>query len=111
MNTLAVNRIQISKRRSQRIALNAPVGLAGQDRQKCAFTLTAKATNLNLHGAAVQLSHELEVGSIVIVRNRRGTQAPARVVAQVSALQGVFTYGVEFQNKPAKDFWGITFPS
>jgi hypothetical protein len=110
MSTLAVNRTQIAKRRSPRIALNAPVALAGHDRQKCAFTLTAKAMNLNLHGAAIQLSRELEVGSTVTVRNGRGTQAPARVVAQVSAVQGVFTYGIEFQSKPVKNFWGITFP-
>ncbi len=112
MTTVAVNRSPLLKRRSSRIALNARIGLSGHDRAKCAFTMPARATNLNRHGAAIQLNRELVVGSIVLGRNSRGTQASARIVAQVSAVQGVYTYGVEFlQDEPVKDFWGITFPS
>jgi hypothetical protein len=113
MTTVAVNRIQVSKRRSSRIALNARIGLSGQDRKKCTFTMPARATNLNRHGAAIELNRELLVGSAVVVRNGRGTQASARVVAQVSATQGgVYVYGVEFfEDGGVNDFWGITFPS
>jgi PilZ domain-containing protein len=113
MSIVAVNRLQI-KRRSARLALNAPVRLAGQDCQKCAFTLLpARATGLNRHGAAIQVGRELLVGSTLSVRHGRGgTETPARVVAQVSARQGIFTYGVEFLDSDAtKDFWGIAFPS
>ena len=39
MNTVAGSRSQIAKRRSSRIALNTPVGVSGEDREKCAFTL------------------------------------------------------------------------
>jgi hypothetical protein len=113
MNTVAANRIQIAKRRSSRIALNTPVGVSGEDREKCAFTLGATATNLNRHGAAIQLKCELLVGSTVVVRNNRGTRASARVVAQVAALEGIRTYGIEFleDSDKMKNFWGITFPS
>ena len=112
MTTVAVNRNQLLKRRSSRIALHARIGLSGHDRAKCAFTIPARATNLNRHGAAIQLNRELLVDSTLVVRNSRGSQAPARVVAQVSAVQGVYTYGVEFlQDDAVKDFWGITFPS
>ena len=95
------------------MALNAPVGLSGEDRQKCSFTMSARATNLNRYGAAVQLNRELLVGSTVVVRNQRGTEVSARVVAQLGALQGVPTYAIEFveQDDKAKNFWGITFPS
>ena len=95
------------------MALNAPIGLSGEDRQKCAFSMPAKATNLNKHGAAVQLNRELMVGSTVVVRNKGGTQVSARVVAQLAALQGVNTYAIEFaeQDDKVKTFWGITFPS
>src|SRR5258708_2517305 len=111
--TASVHRTQIAKRRSSRMALNAPVGLSGEDRQKCAFTMTAKATNLNKHGAAIQLNRELMVGSTVVVRNKGGTQVSARVVAQLPTLQGVSTYAIEFaeQDDKVKTFWGITFPS
>jgi hypothetical protein len=108
-----VRRGQMGRRRSARMALHAPIGLSGEDRQKCSFTMPAKATNLNRHGAAVQLNRELTVGSVVVVKNQRGTQVSARVVAQVAALQGVSTYAIEFveHDEKANNFWGITFPS
>src|SRR5229473_7529312 len=113
MANASVHRSQIAKRRSSRMALNAPVGLAGEDRQKCPFTMPAKATNLNKHGASIQLNRELLVGSTVVVRNKSGTQVSARVVAQLAALQGVPTYAIEFaaqdDDDRVKAFWGITF--
>ena len=108
----AATRSAISKRRSNRMALSASVGLSGEDRQKATFTITARATNLNRHGAAVALDRQLLVGSVLTVKNQRGDQVPARVVAQLSARQGVLTYGIEFveQDEGAKNFWGISFP-
>jgi CO/xanthine dehydrogenase Mo-binding subunit len=106
-------RSQIAKRRSNRMALQASVGLAGEDRQKCSFTMPAKATKLNKHGAAVQLNRELLVGSVVTVNNKHGTELSARVVAQLAALEGgVSTYAIEFveQDERATTFWGIIFP-
>jgi len=95
------------------MALNAAVGLSGEDRRKAAFSMTAKATNLNRHGAAVQINRELQVGSVLQVNNQRGTEVSARVVAQLAGLQGVPTYAIEFvdQDETAKNFWGISFPS
>jgi PilZ domain len=113
MSTVAVNRLQL-KRRSARLPLKALVRLAGQDHQRGAFTLLpARATGLNLHGAAIQVGRELLIGSILSVRHGRGgTETPARVVAQVRSGQDIFTYGVEFLESDAtKDFWGIAFPS
>ena len=81
------------------MALHASVGLAGEDRQKCSFTLPAKATKLNKHGAAVQVSRELLVGSVVSVNNKHGTELSARVVAQLAALEGVSTYAIELSSR------------
>src|SRR4051812_43139154 len=86
----------IAKRRSNRMALNAAVGLSGHDRHKGSFTVNTRATNLNKHGAAVQLDRELQVGSTLLVRNKHGAQLSARVVAQIGAIEGVRTYGIEF---------------
>jgi hypothetical protein len=107
-----VGRSMMAKRRSNRMALHASVGLSGEDRQKCSFTMPAKATKLNKHGAAVQLSRELLVGSVVTVKNKSGTELSARIVAQLAGLQGVSTYAIEFveQDEKAETFWGITFP-
>ena len=69
------------------MALNVSIVLSGEDRQKIAFMMPAKATSLNQHGAAIRLHRDLLVGSTVLVRNQRGTQVSARVVAQLAALQ------------------------
>jgi hypothetical protein len=75
--------------------------------------MPATATNLNKHGAAVQLHRELLVGSIVSVKNKRGIEVSARVISQMVARHGVPTYAIEFveQDDKARDFWGISFPS
>jgi hypothetical protein len=96
------------------MSLNASVGVSGEDRYKATFKVTdAKATNLNKHGAAVQLHRELPVGSTLVLQNKRGIQVPARVVSQISAVEGLRTYGIEFLEKDdrAMQFWGISFPS
>jgi PilZ domain-containing protein len=103
----------MAKRRSGRMALKAAVGLTGEDRQKCSFTMPARATKLNRYGAAIQLNRDLLVGSTVIVRNKRGIQVSARIVAQLGGAEGLRTYGIEFveQDDRAMNFWGITFPT
>ena len=113
MTSESLTRSQIAKRRSSRMNLNAAIGLSGEDRHKCSFTMPARATNLNKHGAAVQLNRELSIGSTITVSHKRGTQISARVVAQVSAVEGLRTYGIEFVegDERAKNFWGITFPT
>ena len=102
-----------SNRRSSRMALNARITLSGHDPAKCPFTTPAQATKLNRYGAAIQLNRELLIGSTIVLRNTHHAQAPARVVTCVTALQGVYTYGVEFLEADAvkKNFWGIYFLS
>jgi hypothetical protein len=94
------------------MALHASVGLSGEDRQNCPFTMPAKATKLNKHGAAVQVRRELLVGSFVKVNNKQGTALSARVVAQLAGQEGVSMYAIEFveQGERAETFWGIVFP-
>src|SRR5499427_10478278 len=103
----AMSRTQASKRRSSRMQLNASVGLTGEDKLKVSFTMPAKATNLNRHGAAVQLSRDLPVGSVITLKNQRGVQTSARIVSIIAAKEGISTYGVEFVEKDEKStqFW------
>ena len=101
------------KRRSTRLPLNSAIAISGEDRSKASFTIGAKATSLNKHGGAIQITRELLVGTTVLVRNKRGTQISARVVSQINAEQGLLRYGIEFIEEDARTakFWGITFPS
>ena len=75
--------------------------------------MPAKALNLNKYGAALQISRDLVVGSIVLVKNQRGIQISARIVSQLTATHGTSTYGMEFigQQEQSGNFWGISFPS
>lgn len=95
------------------MTLNSSVSISGADRSKCSFTIGAKATSLNKHGGAIQITRELLVGTTVLVRNKRGTQLSARVVSQINAEQGLLKYGIEFVEEDTRSatFWGITFPS
>jgi hypothetical protein len=104
--------VNLNRRRSSRIALTAAIELSGEDSQKCCFTMPARATNLNKHGASVKLNRDLLVGSVVVVRNRRGRQVSACVVTRLVTLEGVSTYAIEFveQDNRAKTFWEIAFP-
>jgi len=113
MTIAASSRTSALKRRSTRITLNSKVAVSGEDRSKCSFTIGAKATNLNKHGGAIQMTRELLVGTKVLVRNKRGMQISARVVSQINAEEGLLRYGIEFVEEDARSatFWGITFPS
>jgi hypothetical protein len=91
--------------------LNASVALSGEDRLKCSFTMPARATHLNRHGASVHLSRDLVVGSVIVVRNKRSTQVSARIVAQMSATEEVSTYNRIYRaGRPSKQFLGNNIP-
>ena len=112
LESRSIDRSAIAKRRSNRIALKTPIGLSGEDYLKAPFTMPARATNLNRHGATIQLTRKLSVGSTLLVRNNRGIQVTARIVAQVSAIDGLHCYGIEFlEHAAAENFCGIVFPS
>jgi len=113
MGIPTAGRTSVLKRRSTRIPLNSSVAVSGEDRSKCSFTIGAKATGLNKHGGAIQITRELLVGTTVIVRNKRGTQISARIVSQINAEQGLSKYGIEFVEEDVRGatFWGITFPT
>src|SRR6202041_3736069 len=89
------------------------IALSGEDCLKCSFPLPARATNLNQHGAAVQLTRDLAAGSVVQLRNKNGSQVSARIVSQLKASRGCSTSAIAFveQDGGGTNFWGISFPS
>ena len=108
----AVARTQLLRRRSTRITVCTPIGVSGEDYVQGSFSVSAKAINVSKHGAAVQLNRQLFIGTIVLVRNKRGTQISARIVSEIKAIQGgQHTYGIEFAQGDTNNFWGITFPA
>jgi hypothetical protein len=86
------------------------VGVTGKDRLGSAFTVGAKASNLNRHGGTIAIPKDLNVGSTLELRNAKQAQTSARVVRLIREHAGTRTYGVEFLAESA-GFWGIVFPT
>jgi len=99
-----------SKRRTSRIAVMLPIGVAGTNRHGQSFMVSAKATNLNHHGGTIAIPQSLKIGAVLTIRNAQQTEASARVVKELKSYAGTYTYGVEFVNDVAA-FWGISFPT
>jgi hypothetical protein len=98
-----------TKRRTSRIAVQQQVGITGQDRNGQEFTVGGKATNLNLYGGSILLPRQLNIGSILKVRNNQKNEAIVKVVSQTKPASGMHAYGVQFVDD-ATGFWGIHFP-
>jgi len=98
-----------NKRRTTRVALQQAVGISGQDHNGQEFTVGGKATNLNLHGGAIMVPRQVNVGATLTVRNIQKLEAAVKVVSQIRAVAGMHSYGVQFLND-ADGFWGIHFP-
>lgn len=90
--------------------LNARVGLSWKGPLGRTQNVNAKASSLNLHGAAIELDRDLAAGQEVIIHNGRGLKCSARVVSLVKKVGDRQTYGVEFAGDPLNKFWGIVFP-
>ena len=82
----------------------------GKDSLGRSFNVTGKASNLNLHGAAISSAKSFPL--VDAIRNAQGTQKTARVVNLVKKVDSHHIYGIEFlpSNLPAVGFWGIQFP-
>ena len=111
VNAVAVgNRDRPSRRRTRRMALIVLVEISGKDVARSSFSAVTTATNLNRHGAMLQLNRDLSLDSVLVIKNSRGARTSVRVVSQTNAAEN-YAYGLEFlEAEKAKFFWGINFP-
>jgi hypothetical protein len=101
-----------SRRRTRRVSLSVQIEVFGSNAQGDHFSIRSNATNLNQHGAKLQLTRDLPLDSILVLKNSHGTRTSVRVVALRAVSENQFEYGVEFvEAEKAKDFWGINFPA
>lgn len=99
-----------NRRRSQRVLLRMPIdviALTTDNRHVSESTFTLV---VNAHGALIQLTSQLIVSQIIIVKNPETSEEQAcRVVHSSPSAEGKFEVGLEFV-RPAPNFWRVSFP-
>jgi hypothetical protein len=97
-------------RRSGRIPKEIAILLVGSDMEGKVFSEESKTVVLSRHGAGIVSQYKLVPEQELIVRRLdTNSEAEVRVVGQIGAHAGNFTYGVAFLNS-GTNFWGVEFP-
>ena len=98
------------QRRSQRVILDVPILVRGENEHKQAFQEDALALVVNAHGALVILEARVAIGQKVIVTNlKSGLKREGEVAFVGSAYDGLARVGIQF-NRAAPDFWSLSSP-
>jgi hypothetical protein len=96
-------------RRSSRIPREIAILLVGSDMEGKMFSEQTKTVLLSRHGAGIVSQYALYAEQELILRRLdTNKEAEIRVVGQLGADGGMYTYGVAFL-KPEMDLWGIKF--
>jgi hypothetical protein len=96
-------------RRSSRIPREIGILLVGSDMEGKMFSEQTKTVLLSRHGAGIVSQYPLYAEQELILRRLdTDKEAEIRVVGQLGADGGLYTYGVAFLN-PELDLWGIKF--
>ncbi len=97
-------------RRSSRIPREISILLVGSDMEGKVFSENTKTVLLSRHGAGIVSQHKLSPEQELILRRLdTNKETEVRVVGQIGAESGIYTYGVAFLDS-TNNFWGIKFP-
>ena len=97
-------------RSSGRLPKEVPILLIGSDQAGKVFSEPTRTVVLSRHGAGLLSRHKLSPEQELVLRcPDRNLEAEIRIVGQVGAQSGVYTYGVAFLD-PRINFWAIEFP-
>lgn len=98
-------------RRSGRIPKEIAILLTGCDANGKQFIEETKTVVLSCYGAGIVSKHKLVIEQeLILVHTQTNKEADIRVVGQLGASNGTYTYGVAFLH-PEVNFWGVEFPS
>jgi PilZ domain len=98
-----------STRRSTRIPKQVAILLVGSDFEGRVFSEKTKTVVLSRHGAGIVSEYKLSAEQELVIRVvETNKEAEVRVVGQLAAQSGVYTYGVAFLD-PNLDLWGLEF--
>jgi hypothetical protein len=100
----------LARRRSQRVVMQVPVRVRGDDVGGRAFDEETETLAINAHGAFILLQVRVSRGAqIMLKHNRTGEEQECRVL-HVGPLRGnKAEVGLEFSS-PRAHFWRVYFP-
>ncbi len=98
------------RRRSQRVLMQVPVGIRGNDAQGKAFEEEAATLAINAHGALILMETRLTSGSKVLLKHKQTQQEQeCHVVFLGPVRAGKAEVGLEF-SVSCPTFWRVAFP-
>lgn len=98
-------------RRSSRIPKEIAILLTGCDANGKQFIENTKTVMLSRYGASIVSKHKLVIEQeLILVHTESNKEADIRIVGQIGAANGSYTYGAAFLH-PEVNFWGVEFPS
>ncbi len=99
-----------NRRRTQRVLLRLPILVIARGPDQQHVSENAFTSNVNAHGALLQMSMRVELGQKILLRNTETLEEQfVRVIHVTPAAEGKSEVGIEFL-KPAPKFWRISFP-
>jgi hypothetical protein len=98
-------------RRSCRVALSVPIRIIGIDYRGIDFTEEALTIVVNLHGAKIRMTHQVNPDAeIRLLSHPTGQDSLFRVVSKLESPELKFTYwGIENMDL-GKNIWGVALP-
>jgi hypothetical protein len=103
--------LALNNRRSQRVLLQVPVRVSGQNALGLKFEEEAQTVVINANGALLLLSTQINQGQTLTLSNIGACQSAECVVAYLGQHEGQRAeVGIGFL-LPNPSFWGVNFPS
>ena len=100
----------IARRRSQRVLMQVPVKIRGEDSQGHSIEEETETLAINAHGALVLLRARLTSGGKVFLQHKRTQEEQECHVAFLGPVRsGKAEIGLEF-SAPRPSFWRVAFP-
>ena len=98
------------KRRSQRVLMQVPVRLRGQDAQGASFDEETETLAINAHGALVLMQARITSGATIQLQHKRTSEEQECQVVFLGPVRGnKAEIGLEF-SAPRPQFWRVAFP-